>query len=152
MTDLVLPGGLTPDPARIWQVAPLHSQGRWPVKGSPDALDYGVDFAPFLGTAGDTIKAHTVTVLTATGSTYDLSSVWDAHDDARVLMMLGSGLPASMQRVRVQIITAQGRRFEQLMLLWIVDYSVASGKPLLTLPTGEQLTAPDGAPLSGTIT
>ncbi|MFT8307043.1 hypothetical protein [Acetobacter malorum] len=70
----------------------------------------------------------------------------------RVLMMLGSGPPATMQRVRVQIATTQNRRFEQLMLLWIVDYSAASGKPLMTLPTGEQLTTPDGTPLSGTIT
>ncbi|WP_281701040.1 hypothetical protein [Acetobacter malorum] len=152
MTDLVLPGGLTPDPARIWHVAPLHSQGRWPVKGSPDALDYGVDFSAFMAASGDTIKTHTVTVLTATGSTYDLSPVWDAHDDTRVLMMLGSGPPATMQRIRVQIVSMQNRRFEQLMLLWIVDYSAASGKPLMALPTGEQLTTPDGMPLSGTIT
>ncbi|MFT9332561.1 phage fiber-tail adaptor protein [Acetobacter persici] len=152
MTDLVLPGGLTPDPARIWHVTPVHAQGAWPVKSSPDALDYGVDFSAFLSGAGDTIRTHTVSVITATGSTYDLTSVWDAHDESRVLMMLGSGTPATMQRVRVQIATAQNRRFEQTMRLWIVDYSAASGKPLMALPTGEQLTTPDGTPLSGTVT
>lgn len=152
MMDLVLLGDLIPAPTHSWRMAPLHSQGRWPVKGSPDALDYGADFAPFLAAARDTIKTYTVTVPTAAGSTYDLSSVWDAYDETRVLMLLGSGPRATMQRVRVQIIRMQNRRFEQVMTLWIVDYSAASGKPLMMLLPSEIMTTPDGIPLSGTLT
>ncbi len=74
-------------------------------------------FFAFLAKAGDTIKTHTVSIIMAAGSTYDLTSVWDAHDESRVLMLLGKGSPATMQRVRVQIITVQNRRFEQTMLL-----------------------------------
>ncbi|MFS8368845.1 phage fiber-tail adaptor protein [Acetobacter indonesiensis] len=148
---LTLPGGLVPDPLRIWSVSAMHSLGRWPVKGSPDALDYGVNFAAFLSASSDTIKSHTVTVLTASGSTYDLTVVWDGHDEACVRLMLGSGPPSSVQRVSVRILTAQGRQFEQIMQLWIVDYIAASGKPLLTVPSGEQLTDPSGLPLSGTV-
>lgn len=148
---LTLPGALAPDPLRIWSVSAVHSLGRWPVKGSPDALDYGVNFAAFLSASADTIKSHTVTVLTASGSTYDLAVVWDAHDDLCVRLMLGSGPPSSVQRVSVRIVTAQGRQFEQIMQIWIVDYIAASGKPILTLPTGEQLTDPSGSPMSGTV-
>ena len=151
MTDLTLPGGLAPDPARIWRVSAQHSMGQWPVKSSPDLLDYGVDFSAFLTGSGDTIESHTISVQTATGSTYDLTLVWDTHDDTCVLLMLGSGPPSTQQCIRIQIVTAQGRRFEQMMRLWIVDYIPASGKPLLTLPTGEQLADPSGAPISGTV-
>lgn len=112
----------------------------WAPKAAGDALDYSVDYTPWLTDCSDTISAiavKDVSVAPATGLSID----WAAFVNGVVSLGLSGGLPRLAYEILLTVTTAQKRTISGRFILPIsvVSDAAAAGAstpPALTFPPG----------------
>lgn len=112
----------------------------WPAKAAGDALDYSVDYTPWLLDCADTITAITVkdvSVAPATGLSID----WAAFVNGIVSLGLSGGQPGLRYEILLTVITAQKRTISGHFVLPVsalpnTSAAGASTPPALTFPAG----------------
>ena len=112
----------------------------WPAKTAADALDYSVDYTPWLADCNDTISTiavQDVSVAPATGLSID----WAVFVNGVVSLGLSGGQPGLRYEILLTVTTAQKRTTVSRFVLpvsTLADTSAAgaSTAPDLTFPAG----------------
>ncbi|GAN69273.1 phage fiber-tail adaptor protein [Acetobacter orleanensis] len=132
----------------------------WAPKASGDNLDFTLDPQSWLCGTGDYLASVQADVLTATGTSTDLTVVWTTLLHGMACVFLGGGVPGTVQQVRVAVTTQQGRSLVQPIAVAILAEApaaepqpvpcLADGTPVppnaIALPGGAILTGPSGTP------
>lgn len=97
-------------------------------KSSDDVLDYTIDASLILTDTSDTIASASLLVSDSDPG-YPLTVVWSQVQGTQVVLMLASGVPLSNPILVLEMITAQQRRFAQVLRARITNASAATAAP-----------------------
>ena len=105
---------------------------QWPIAESGEDLDYSVDLAPLYDKTGDSNEIIYASI--APSGAGELSIVSLNASDSELEIYLSGGVPGRTYKVRLDIVTAQGREYSLIVLLPIEKSCTPFIQPLPPSP------------------